>query len=215
MNVAPGIRRLDKRIIERLEVVAAHFHKEGAPVKVMLVTESKSRSPGSYHASGRALDFHIDGVEDEAVAAFCRTMTDTGCGLYPNAGFVHMDARDSGAGHVSWIDISRPGETPKYVPTWPMPAETAKADKPAKSEAPAVMTKADPAPAETAKAETAKSETAKSETAKSELPALPAAATVVPMETPKPAEPAQEASPTPIAKKHHRHHHHRHVDHTI
>ena len=79
----------------------------------------RPRSSGSYHQSGRALDFRIEGVTNEALVAFCKTMPDTGCGYYPNSLFVHMDARDVGAGHVAWIDVSKPGEAPKYVSAWP------------------------------------------------------------------------------------------------
>jgi hypothetical protein len=53
---------------------------------------------------------------------FAKTLGDTGCGFYPNSSFVHIDVRDAGAGHVTWIDASGPGETPRYVPTWPPPA---------------------------------------------------------------------------------------------
>jgi hypothetical protein len=124
-EIAPGIRRLDARVAERLELVADHFRKEGQLLRIMLAAP-KSRSAGSYHASGRAIDFRIDGVDNEALAAFCKSMHDTGCGYYPNGGFVHLDVRDAGAGHVSWIDVSRPGEAPKYVSAWPQPADAPK-----------------------------------------------------------------------------------------
>jgi uncharacterized protein YcbK (DUF882 family) len=209
-DVAPGIRRLDGRIVARLEQIADHFRKEAEPVKIVIVS-SKSRSAGSYHASGRAIDFRVDGVEDEEVAAFCKTMKDTGCGFYPNGGFVHVDARDEGAGHVAWIDISKRGDAPKYVSAWPVPSEkTEKAEE---------------------KAEKAEKMEAKAEepATKKELPSLPAAVQAVPMETPKAeapkAEPIKAEPPkadaksepeaTPAPKKHHRHHHHSRTEHTI
>jgi hypothetical protein len=74
------------------------------------------------HASGRAMDFRLEGTKNEDVVAFCKTLEDTGCGYYPNSSFVHVDVRNEGAGHVSWIDASGPGETPRYVPSWPPPA---------------------------------------------------------------------------------------------
>ncbi len=124
-DIAPGIRRLDPRVAERLELVADHFRKDGQPLRILLAAP-KSRSAGSYHASGRALDFRIEGVDNDALAAFCKSMHDTGCGYYPNEGFVHLDVRDTGAGHVSWIDVSRSGEAPKYVSAWPQPADAPK-----------------------------------------------------------------------------------------
>ena len=241
-DVAPGIRRLDGRLVERLELVADHFRKEAEPVKIVVVS-SKSRSAGSYHASGRAIDFRIDGVDDEEVAAFCKTLKDTGCGFYPTGGFVHIDARDSGGGHVSWIDISRRGDAPKYVAAWPIPSEkTEKSDKaePEKSEAKtekveAKADKAEPkAESKTEKVEAKadkvepkaekcearadkadeKSEKveAKAEKADGALPSLPAAVQAVPMDSPK----AADADATPAPKKHHRHHRHAsHTDHSV
>ncbi|MGH7293781.1 MAG: YcbK family protein [Polyangiaceae bacterium] len=124
-QLAPGIRRIDARLVERLEQVVDHFRKGGAPTKVTLVSGYRPKSAGSYHQTGRAIDFHLEGVTNEALVAFCKTMTDTGCGYYPNSTFVHMDVRDRGAGHVAWIDVSRPGEAPKYVSAWPIPGDDA------------------------------------------------------------------------------------------
>ncbi len=122
-DVAPGIRRIDSRLVERLESVVDHFRKEGQLAHVALVSGYRPRSAGSYHQTGRALDFRLEGVTNEALVAFCKTLPDTGCGYYPNSLFVHMDVRDPGAGHVSWIDVSHPGEAPKYVSAWPLPAD--------------------------------------------------------------------------------------------
>jgi hypothetical protein len=211
-EVAPGIRRIDARLVERLELVADHFRKEGEPARIVLVAP-KSRSAGSYHASGRAIDFHIDGADNDAVLAFCKTMQDTGCGFYPNEGFVHIDVRDAGAGHVAWIDVSKTGEAPKYVSTWPLPADAAKS---AKTEAPKVEAAKAEAP-EAPKVEVAKAESPKAEPSKeadheeSKLPALPAAADLAPMDPPS-APAASEPAP---AKRHHRHHRKSRTSHTI
>jgi hypothetical protein len=124
-ELAPGIRRIDARLVERLETAIDHFHKAGQPSKVLLVSGYRPKSAGSYHQSGRAIDFRLDGVQNEALVAFCKTLPDTGCGYYPNSSFVHMDVRDAGAGHIAWIDVSRPGEAPKYVTAWPVRGESA------------------------------------------------------------------------------------------
>jgi hypothetical protein len=112
---ARGARRLDARLVERLELVVDHFRKGTESARVVLVSGFRPRSAGSYHSTGRAIDFRIDGVTNDALVSFCKTLADTGCGFYPNSGFMHMDVRDSGTGHVAWIDASRPGETPRYV----------------------------------------------------------------------------------------------------
>jgi hypothetical protein len=124
-EVSPGIRRIDPRLLERLEKAIDHFRKPDQPAKVLLVSGYRPKSAGSYHQSGRALDFRIDGVENEALVAFCKTLPDTGCGYYPNSSFVHIDVRNAGAGHVAWIDVSKPGDPPKYVSSWPHPGEDA------------------------------------------------------------------------------------------
>jgi Bacterial protein of unknown function (DUF882) len=209
-EVAPGVRRLDARIAERLELVADHFRKDGAPTRIEIVAP-KSRSAGSYHASGRAIDFRIEGADNDAVASFCKTVQDTGCGFYPNGGFVHMDVRDAGAGHVSWIDVSKAGEAPKYVSAWPLP-DTAKSEpktETAKVESKTETAKNEPAKSEPTKCEAPKSEPAKDETAKNELPSLPAAVQVAPMEESSPK--ATEVAPV----KKHRHHRKSHSSHTI
>jgi Bacterial protein of unknown function (DUF882) len=122
-ELAPGIRRVDTRLLERLAVVAEHFGKKGKTTKIQLISGYRPTSAGSYHSTARALDFRIEGIKNEEVVAFCKTLPDTGCGYYPNSLFVHMDVRDHGAGHVSWIDASGPGESPRYVAEWPPPRD--------------------------------------------------------------------------------------------
>ncbi len=164
---------VDPRVAERLEVVADHFRKEGQTPRIILVPGNKPRTSGSYHASGRALDFKIDGIANEAIVAFCKTVPDTGCGFYPNSGFVHVDVRDSGAGHVAWIDASHPGEAPKYVSVWPQPAsESPVAQEKADLHAEADKTTRNPAVME----------------GEPTLPPLPAAAQFAPLESAKSAE---------------------------
>jgi len=114
-----SVKRVDPGLAERLDLVAAHFKKPGRAVRVSVVSGYRPMSTGSLHSHGRAMDIRIEGVENEELVAFCKTIPDTGCGYYPNSSFVHVDVRDPGAGHVSWIDASGPGETPRYVTEWP------------------------------------------------------------------------------------------------
>jgi hypothetical protein len=122
--IAPGIARIDARLVERLGAVIEHFAKSDATATIHVVSGYRPTSTGSYHAVGRAMDFKIDGVKNEEVVAFCKSLDDTGCGYYPNSSFVHMDVREPATGHVAWIDASGPGETPNYVASWPPPAAT-------------------------------------------------------------------------------------------
>lgn len=127
-DIAPGIKRVDSRLLERVQAVADHFGKNGSPAKFFVISGYRPASVGSMHSTGRAMDFRIDGVKNEDVVAFCKSINDTGCGYYPNSSFVHMDVRDAGTGHTAWIDASGPGETPRYVTQWPLPEPPSHAD---------------------------------------------------------------------------------------
>jgi hypothetical protein len=120
-ELAPGVRRVDPRLVDRIQSVVDHFSKSGGPAKLSIISGYRPASVGSMHSSGRAIDFRVEGARNEDVITFCKTLVDTGCGFYPNSSFVHIDVRDAGAGHVSWIDASGPGETPRYVSVWPPP----------------------------------------------------------------------------------------------
>ena len=151
-EIAPGIHRIDTRLVEQLERTARHFGKDGEPAHVVLVSGYRPKSSGSYHSSGRALDFRLEGVPNADLVAFCKTLPDTGCGYYPNSVFVHMDVRPTGSGHVAWVDTSHPGEAPHYVsPGSPEDAKAVEAKTAeAKSEKPAKASKSGPASREPA-----------------------------------------------------------------
>ncbi len=102
----------DPRLVALVGIVSSHFG--GKPLEV--VSGYRAYTPTQYtphsnHNLGRALDFHIQGVSNEALWEFCRTLRNAGCGYYPNSTFVHLDVRDT---KTFWIDRSRPGEPPKY-----------------------------------------------------------------------------------------------------
>ncbi len=120
-RLAPGVRRVDPGLVARLQTIADHFAKPGMPQRVAIVSGYRPESVGSFHASAQALDFRLEGVPNEAVVDFCKTLENTGCGYYPNSSFVHVDVRAPGTGHVAWIDTSAPGEAPHYVSSWPPP----------------------------------------------------------------------------------------------
>jgi hypothetical protein len=111
----PGVKLIHEGLVGRLQSVVDHFHAK----KITVVSGYRPSSLGSFHQSARAIDFHLDGVKNEDLVAFCRTLNDTGCGYYPNSSFVHMDVRAAKTGHVYWIDSSGPGEPAHYVATWP------------------------------------------------------------------------------------------------
>jgi hypothetical protein len=130
-----GMHRIDARLVERLQQVADHFggaHHQNQRVSMHIISGFRPTSVGSFHATAQALDFRVDGVRNEELVAFCKTLEDTGCGYYPNSSFVHLDVRAPGTGHVAWIDASGPGESPHYVTAWPPPPEPTNEDFAAK-----------------------------------------------------------------------------------
>jgi len=130
-EISTGIMKVDPGLALRLEKVLEDFKTEGHAPKVAIVSGSRPNSTGSLHALGRAMDFRLEGVDNLKLAEFCKTIPDTGCGYYPNSSFVHMDVREVGSGHTAWIDASGPGEAPRYVSQWPLPATETTENKPA------------------------------------------------------------------------------------
>ncbi len=126
-----GIMKVDPGLALRLDKVLEHFKTDGHAPKVAIVSGSRPTSTGSLHSLGRAMDFRLEGVDNLKLAEFCKTISDTGCGYYPNSSFVHMDVREAGSGHTAWIDASGPGEAPRYVSQWPLPTTETTENKPA------------------------------------------------------------------------------------
>lgn len=116
-------KRVDGSIIERIDAVAKKF--PGRTI-TLVGAPATTGSGSSAHQAGRAVDLRVDGVDNQKVAELCRTLVDTGCGFYPNASFVHIDARAPGTGKAYWIDASEPGDPPRYVTAWPPPSASTK-----------------------------------------------------------------------------------------
>ncbi|EYF08860.1 YcbK family protein [Chondromyces apiculatus] len=129
-EIAPGVRLVDPGLLVRIDALARRYPDR----TISLVSGYRPRSRGSLHQTARALDLRIAGVPNHELVAACRTLTDTGCGYYPNSSFIHVDVRSPGTGVVSWIDASGPGETPRYVSAWPPPASETPASEPPASE---------------------------------------------------------------------------------
>ena len=103
---------IDARLVTLLGIVSNHFGSR----KIEVVSGFRPFTPTQFnphsnHMHGKAIDFRIAGVPNEAVRDFCRTLKNVGCGYYPNSVFVHLDVRDQS---TFWIDYSKPGEAPRY-----------------------------------------------------------------------------------------------------
>jgi uncharacterized protein YcbK (DUF882 family) len=112
MRQGNGVHVVDPRLVALVGIVSSHFGSR--PLEI--VSGYRAYTPTQYtehsnHNLGKALDFRIRGVKNEALRDFCHTLRSAGCGYYPNSTFVHLDVRDTKA---FWTDWSRPGEAPRY-----------------------------------------------------------------------------------------------------
>jgi len=101
---------LHPRLYQLIVTVSDEFG--GRPIRVVSGYRERSYARDSKHRVGRALDFSIPGVPNTAIVDFLLTLPETGVGYYPNVTHVHMDAR---AHRMYWVDVSGPGEPPRYV----------------------------------------------------------------------------------------------------
>ncbi len=126
----------DPRLLALVGIVSDHFGDKTLEV----VSGYRAYTPTQYtlhsnHNYGKALDFRIEGVSNESLRDFCRTLRNAGCGYYPNSTFVHLDVRDTKA---YWVDWSHPGEAPQYEKPGVLADEGA-SDVPDEKAAPADM----------------------------------------------------------------------------
>lgn len=109
---------IDPHLVENLAKVSDHFG--GKALEIISGFRPKvpnQYTPHSNHNIGAAMDFRIPGVPNEVLRDYCRTFKNTGVGYYPNSLFVHFDVRKQ---TTYWVDLSGPGQAPKYVnpATW-------------------------------------------------------------------------------------------------
>jgi uncharacterized protein YcbK (DUF882 family) len=112
MASGPAEHEIDPRLIALVGIVSNHFGGR----KIEIVSGYRPYSATQYtthsnHNRGKALDFRIQGVPNDVLRDFCRTLHNVGVGYYPNSTFVHLDVREAPA---TWTDYSRPGEPPRY-----------------------------------------------------------------------------------------------------
>ncbi len=126
MREGSATHPIDARLVALVGIVSHHFG--GRAIEVVSGYRPYSTTQytaHSNHNTGRALDFRIPGVSNEALRDFCRTLRNTGCGYYPRSTFVHLDVREASA---YWVDWSRPGEPPQYDNAGPPPDPQASDD---------------------------------------------------------------------------------------
>lgn len=102
---------MDARLIQLLAHVSDAFG--GRKIRIVSGYRMQSWVLDSKHKYGRALDFSIPGVPNEALRDYLRTLPNVGVGYYPNSSFVHLDVRE---GSAYWVDYAGPGEPPRKHP---------------------------------------------------------------------------------------------------
>jgi hypothetical protein len=111
----PRVKLLHPRLIWAVSQIAEAFPGRS----IFIMSGYRRDAHGSYHQKGRALDLYVTGVDNADLFRFCHTLSDVGCGFYPNNKFVHVDVRAFGTHRVAWVDISEPGQPSEYVSSWP------------------------------------------------------------------------------------------------
>jgi uncharacterized protein YcbK (DUF882 family) len=89
-----------------LSLIQDHF--DGRTIELVSGFRNQKHTT-SYHFHGTASDIRIPGVSDKQLHAFVQTL-DTGhmgLGIYPRAGFIHVDVRPEQS--FRWTDYSPPG----------------------------------------------------------------------------------------------------------
>lgn len=100
-------KSIDPHIFEVLSHVYDRFKK---PIALVSGFRNQRRTT-SYHYVGSAADFTIQGLADGVLKNFVEGL-DTGgmgIGIYPHAGFIHVDVRPEPS--YRWVDYSPPGSS--------------------------------------------------------------------------------------------------------
>ncbi|MDD1794744.1 DUF882 domain-containing protein [Enterovibrio makurazakiensis] len=92
---------MDKKLYDQLTAI---YQKVGAKHPISMVSGYRSpatnemlRKKGggqakkSYHMTGQAIDFHIEGVPLASIRDAALSLKAGGVGYYPNSGFIHID----------------------------------------------------------------------------------------------------------------------------
>lgn len=117
------VRAVDPRLYETLSVIHDRFGKK----RIDLVSGFRfQRNEGSRHYHASAADIRIEGVSQRELYEYAESLDPggMGIGIYPRAGFVHVDYRAPGDPSYRWVDKSPPdGDAPQKQPSarWSKP----------------------------------------------------------------------------------------------
>ena len=99
-------KAIEPHLFEMLSRIYDHF---GKPLELVSGFRNQERVT-SFHFHGSASDIRIPGVSERALHKFVTSLDSggMGIGLYPRAGFVHVDIRPEAS--YRWTDYSPPGK---------------------------------------------------------------------------------------------------------
>ena len=100
-------RAVDPRLYRTLSIIFDHFGGK----RITLVSGFRyQRDEGSRHYHASAMDIRIPGVSVRELYTFAESLDPggMGIGIYPRAGFVHVDFRAPGEPSFRWTDRSGP-----------------------------------------------------------------------------------------------------------
>jgi LysM repeat protein len=112
LNASDRWPQVDPRLIRLLVRISDDFG--GRQIRIVSGLRGTSYVRNSKHRLGRAVDFSIVGVPNEALRDYLLTLDSVGVGYYPRSSFVHLDVRDEEKAY--WVDYAGPGEPPKLAP---------------------------------------------------------------------------------------------------
>jgi uncharacterized protein YcbK (DUF882 family) len=96
---------LDPRVVQLAFRAAHHFGN-----KPIVIVSAMRKGAHGKHGTGDALDFQLEGVRAATLAAYARSYSRAGVGIYthPKTQYVHLDVRERS---YHWLDGSPPGVT--------------------------------------------------------------------------------------------------------
>jgi len=105
---------LRDRLVQ-LAVKAAHHFGSSSLIVVSGYRKPHTKGPKDHHAKGEALDFRLPGIDYRQLAAYLRSLSRVGVGVYtdPRTHYVHLDVRDRS---FYWLDASPPGVVWREAP---------------------------------------------------------------------------------------------------
>lgn len=102
-----AVHAISPRLIKLIYKLAVKFNVRQITI-ISGYREPKDEEGGGHHADGSAIDMAFSGVRLPALAQAARRLGHVGVGLYPTAGFIHLDVREGRS--YFWADSSGPGQ---------------------------------------------------------------------------------------------------------